>query len=120
MEEQVAGVVKEKVRHSFYNQERDHHFDEEPPVANRMDSEFCPASDKMAQNTDNMIYADPVPAAPMEADPERNKMQDEEEQETIPSFTIEYGRNAEMDHSGDDSLSAENSIRNHHRLPLRI
>lgn len=107
VEERVAGVVKEKVRHSFYNQERDHHFDEEPPVANRMDSEFCPASDKMAQNTDNMIYADPVPAAPMEADPERNKMQDEEEQETIPSFTIEYGRNAEMDHSGDDSLSAE-------------
>lgn len=106
VEERVAGAVKEKVRHSFYNQERDHHFDEEPSVANRMEDRLCSVSDKMVQNTDNMIHADPLPVTPMDADHETNKMQDEEEQEPIPGFTIEYGRNAEMDHSDDDSLCA--------------
>ncbi|SFT34856.1 DNA segregation ATPase FtsK/SpoIIIE, S-DNA-T family [Selenomonas sp. GACV-9] len=75
VEERVVDAVKEKVKNSFYNQERDTHFAQ-------AEEEEMPA--KLAPEMDA--------AAPVVAEPEPAPLPEEP---PVPKFTIEYGRSNE-------------------------
>ena len=75
VEERVVDAVKEKVKNSFYNQERDPHFAQ---TEDEMPAELAP--DKAER------------PAPVIAEPEPEP---ESEEPPIPKFTIEYGRSQE-------------------------
>lgn len=75
VEERVVDAVKEKVKNSFYNQERDPHFAQ---TEDEMPAELAP--DKTERPEPVIAEPEPEPAS---------------EEPPVPKFTIEYGRNNE-------------------------
>ena len=72
VEERVVDAVKEKVKNSFYNQERDPHFAQ---TEDEMPAELAP--DKAERQEPVIAETEPEPAS---------------EEPPVPKFTIEYGR----------------------------
>ncbi|MBE6075361.1 MAG: DNA translocase FtsK [Selenomonas ruminantium] len=75
VEERVVDAVKEKVKNSFYNQERDPHF---ARTEDEMPAELAP--DKAERPEPAIAEPEPEPAS---------------EEPPVPKFTIEYGRSQE-------------------------
>ena len=75
VEERVVDAVKEKVKNSFYNQERDPHFAQ---TEDEMPAELAP--DKTERPEPVIAEPEPEPAS---------------EEPPVPKFTIEYGRSQE-------------------------
>lgn len=95
VEEQVVEAVREKVRKSFYNQEKDEHFGEEPEQRS-----LQPAGPKLQAG----LQPEEAAQEPFLAVPEPEPESEPEPEE--PRFTIEYGRRQEeQDEEREDAAA---------------